>query len=91
MPLTITFFGFSTKEAIAISGFSILTGSIGRYLFNINNRHPEKDATEIDYGVAALMLPTVLVGSFIGVFINIMFPALVLQAILFLLLGFLSI
>ncbi len=37
------------------------------------------------------MLPTVLMGSFLGVFINIAFPALILQVILTLLLLFLTV
>jgi uncharacterized membrane protein YfcA len=91
VPLTMSFFSFDTKDAITISGFSIFTGSLARFIYNRNNKHPEKDATDIDYGVASVMLPTVLIGSYLGVFINVMFPAMILQIILFLLLASLSI
>jgi len=43
------FFGFSTKEAIALSGFTILTCSVTRYLFSFKEKHPEKDAVIQDY------------------------------------------
>lgn len=36
IPFCMTFFVFSTKSAISISGFSILTCSITRFIININ-------------------------------------------------------
>ena len=71
-------FQFDTKSAIALSGFSILICAVLRFFYNIDQKHPEKDAVVIDYGLATVMLPTVLMGSLIGVFINVMFPALIL-------------
>ena len=65
------------KQAIAVSGFTILTGSIARYFSTINNRHPEKDSTTIEYGLSNVMLPAVLVGSNLGVFFNMIMPATV--------------
>ena len=72
------FFSFSTKSAIALSGITILACSITRFIFNIKQKHPEKDAVVIDYGLATVMLPTVLMGSLVGVFFNVVFPALIL-------------
>ena len=45
----------------------------------------------IDYGLANLMLPLVLLGSLNGVVVNLMFPSLILQVILSVLLIFLTI
>jgi uncharacterized membrane protein YfcA len=45
----------------------------------------------VDYGLACVMLPTVLMGSFVGVTLNVMFPAFVIQLIMTLLLMVLSI
>ena len=81
-PLCITFFGFTTKEAIAISGFSILMASIAKVVLSIRKKHPYKDSALIDYGLASVMLPTVLIGSLIGVFINVIMPAVILNSIL---------
>lgn len=89
--LLMVFYQLDTKAAIAVSGFTILTGSLARYIITINARHPHKDAPVIDYGIANVMLPTVLIGSLVGVFLNIILPALILQICLTLLLVVLSI
>ena len=85
-PMCMTFFGFTTKKAIAISGFSILVCSISKFVLSLRKKHPIKDCVVIDYGLAIIMLPTVLMGSLIGVFLNVMFPSVILLAILTLLL-----
>jgi hypothetical protein len=86
IPFCMTFFGFSTKAALAISNFSIFSCSLMRYLFQMNQRHPDKNAVLIDYGLATIMLPTVMMGSMIGVLGNIILPSLILQICLTLLL-----
>jgi uncharacterized membrane protein YfcA len=78
IPLLMIFFTFDTKNAIAISAFSILLASISRYIYNIKDRHPEKDAVCFDYGIAIVMLPTVMMGSFLGVLLNVVLPTLVI-------------
>lgn len=82
VPLIMVFYEFSTKKAIAISGFSILTSSLTRYVYTLNSKHPDKDAVVVDYGIASVMLPSVLIGSYIGVIFNVWFPALILQVVL---------
>jgi uncharacterized membrane protein YfcA len=62
-----------------------------RYIYSHNSRHPEKNSTHIDYGLVIVMLPLVLVGSFIGVFFNLMLPPVILSIILTVLLVFLTI
>jgi uncharacterized membrane protein YfcA len=91
VPFTMMFFSFTTKEAIAISGFSIFICSLARYIYTYNDKHPEKDAVIIDYGLASIMLPAVMMGSMVGVLANVMLPSLVLQTSLTLLLIFLTI
>jgi uncharacterized membrane protein YfcA len=91
VPLLMTFFSFDTKQAIALSGLSIVLCSITRFIYNFRQKHPQKDAIVIDYGLAIVMLPTVLMGSFLGVIINVMFPAIILQSILTILLAFITI
>eukprot|EP00347_Sterkiella_histriomuscorum_P009630 403340471 len=82
IPFCMTFFTFQTKNAIAMSGFTILTCSIVKFVYGLNEHHPEKDAVIIDYSLATIMLPVVMMGSMIGVLLNIMFPSLLLQTIL---------
>lgn len=76
--LIMIFFKFKTKKSIAISGFSILLCSIARFILMINEKHPEKEAVAIDYGLATLIFPIVSVGNFIGVIFNVMAPPLLL-------------
>ncbi|CDW86733.1 UNKNOWN [Stylonychia lemnae] len=90
VPLLMSFFKFETKEAIAISGFSIFVCSLTRFIFNFKQKHPQKDVVAIDYGLASVMFPSVIFGSFIGVMINVIFPSLYLQILLTLLLIFLT-
>lgn len=40
IPVTMTMFGFSTKEAIALSSALILAGSLARFAMQVNERHP---------------------------------------------------
>ena len=91
VPLLSVFFRFEFKEATAISGFSILICSIARYIFNFRQMHPKKKAVVIDYGLAIVMLPTVMMGSFIGVIMNAILPDLILSICLTLLLSFLTV
>ncbi len=53
--------------------------------------HPEKKTTvALDYSLVSIMMPTVLVGSFLGVWFNIMMPDFVIQMLLTMLLFFLT-
>lgn len=89
--LLMVFFSLDTKRAIAVSGVTILVGSLTRFGTTLKKRHPHKDATVIDYSISNVMLPTVLIGSIMGVFMNIMLPDLVLQICLTVLLIFLTV
>lgn len=91
VPMVMMFYGYTTKSAIAISGFSILVTSIVRFIYKFKEKHPEKDSTITDYSIAIMMLPSVLVGSLIGVMINVILSPLVLNTILTFLLWFLTI
>jgi uncharacterized membrane protein YfcA len=77
--LLMVFYKLNTHEAIAVSGLTIFMGSLARFTMTINNRHPDKNATLVDYSLANIMLPCVLVGSLFGVFLNLILPALILQ------------
>jgi len=90
VPLVAICWGFSTKESIAISGFTIFFGSVLRFFYGLNKKHPQKKATNIDYGIVIVMLPLVIVGSSTGVLINLTAPPIILSSILSLLLIFLT-
>ena len=87
IPLVMVFFNFSMKPAIAISSFSIMCSTLARFLFNFNERHPDKpECTSIDYGMTNVMMPLILIGSLTGAYIYVSFPDLVLQIVLTILL-----
>ena len=92
IPVSIALFGFSTREAIAISNATIFGGAMVRFLFfSIWEKHPtNKQKTVINYTVANVMMPIVLVGSYVGAILNIVFPEAVLGIVLTVLLIFLT-
>ena len=92
IPLSMAMFGFTTKNAVAISNSTIFCGAIVRFfMFSIWQRHPTKtDATLIDYSVASVMIPAVLIGSYVGILVNVMMPDTVLQIVLTLLLVYMT-
>jgi uncharacterized membrane protein YfcA len=51
--------------------------ALTRFIVNFRMKHPEKDSTVIDYSIAITMLPPVLFGSFVGNYMNIMFPSVI--------------
>ena len=83
IPMIMAFFKFQTKEAVAISSFTILVCTIARFLYNFNEKNPEKpDVVLIDYSLAVIMMPTTLAGSQIGTIFLQAFPDLIIQVLL---------
>jgi hypothetical protein len=91
IPLAMYFFNLSTKPAIAISSFSIMISTLARFLYNFNERHPEKpNCACIDYNMTNVMMPLTMMGSLIGAFFYLLFPDLVITIVLTLLLCILT-
>jgi uncharacterized membrane protein YfcA len=90
VPIVMICWGFTTKQSVALSGATIFVGSVVRFFYSLDRKHPEKKATSIDYGIVIVMLPLVLVGSFTGVLINVMLPPILLSIILTMLLIYLA-
>ena len=91
IPVCIFMFGFNTIQAIAISNSTIFVGAAVRYFgFSLFAKHPQKNATIIDYNLCAVMLPLVLVGSFVGVMISNILPEGILTIILVIVLFYLT-
>ena len=88
IPIIIIFFGFDVKQAIGLSNCSIAVASICRYFFNFPKSHPYKDGKGVlvDYNIASLMLPMIVVGATIGVMLNKILPMIVVTITLTLLL-----
>lgn len=75
--------GFTPKVGVALSNTIIFIGAVTRFVMDFNSHHPEKKATLIDYGIVILMLPSIMIGSFLGVQFNVVLP----QAAVLILLG----
>jgi len=79
IPLAMYFYELPLKQSIAISSFSIMWATISRWLFNINERHPEKpNVACIDYGLSNVMMPLTILGSLVGAYFYASFPDLIL-------------
>lgn len=91
--MLLAFWKFETKNAVAISSFSILVCTTMRFFYNFRTKNPEpekKHMNVLDYGLATVMMPTTLAGSQLGGYILLMFPSLIIQIMLTLLLAYLS-
>lgn len=80
-----------TKSAIAINYFAIFAGAATRFVVTFNDRHPEKDATTIDYSISNIMLPLVMIGTIFGIYCNMILPDLVIEILLALVLAVLTV
>ena len=91
VPISIALFGFNPREAVGVSRSTIFFGSMTRFLmFSLRERHPHKDATVIDYSLASIMIPCVLLGGYIGALFNVIFPQAVLSIMMTLLLVYVT-
>ena len=74
-PLCMVFYGFLTKDAVAVSAFATFAATMGSFITSFKNRHPEKKSVVLlDYALTNLMMPSTLAGAQIGSFILIIFP-----------------
>jgi uncharacterized membrane protein YfcA len=79
IPLQMYFYGVNLKESIAMATLAILFSTCGRFIYNINERHPlKKETVSIDYNLTNVMMPLTLIGSLIGTFVYRAFPDLIL-------------
>ena len=90
IPVLMVFFGFDIKSAIGISNATIFVSAVCRYLQNLPKSHPRKDGTGVlvDYNVAIVMLPSIVLGVIAGGIVNSVFPSIYLAVGLVLLLIF---
>ncbi|CAB4269980.1 unnamed protein product [Prunus armeniaca] len=65
--------GFDPKSSTAISKCMIMGASVSTVYFNLRLRHPTLDMPLIDYDLAFLFQPMIMLGISIGVAFNVMF------------------
>jgi len=76
IPLFNLLLGFDPKSAAALSNFMILGGSIANVGWNFRQEHPlHAGHPLVDFDVALLLQPNMLLGISLGVICNIVFPS----------------
>ncbi|XP_062194266.1 sulfite exporter TauE/SafE family protein 3-like [Phragmites australis] len=87
VPMLTLIIGFDAKSSTAISKCMIMGASVSTVYYNLKLKHPTLDMPVIDYDLAVLIQPMLMLGISIGVIFNVIFPdwlVTVLLIILFL-------
>lgn len=87
VPMLTLIIGFDAKSSTAISKCMIMGAAASTVYYNLKLRHPTLDMPIIDYDLALLIQPMLMLGISIGVIFNVIFPdwlVTVLLIILFL-------
>ncbi|KAJ0262176.1 Sulfite exporter TauE/SafE family protein 4 [Hirschfeldia incana] len=74
VPMLTLILGFDTKSAAAISKCMIMGASASSFWYNIRVRHPTKEVPILDYDLALLFQPMLLLGITVGVSLSVVFP-----------------
>lgn len=87
VPLFNALLGFSIKGAAALSQCCVACGTLGALSYNIMLRHPlYPKAPLIDYPLATVLMPSLVLGVSVGVLLNFIVPSLILSIVLFIIL-----
>ncbi|XP_057420239.1 sulfite exporter TauE/SafE family protein 3-like isoform X2 [Lotus japonicus] len=82
VPMLTLVIGFDPKSATAISKFMITGGAGATVMYNLRQRHPTLDLPVIDYDLALLFQPMLMLGISIGVAFNVAFPEWMITTLL---------
>ncbi|CAD6225235.1 unnamed protein product [Miscanthus lutarioriparius] len=82
VPMLTLIIGFDPKSSTAISKCMIMGGSVSTVYYNLKLKHPSLDMPLIDYDLALLMQPMLMLGVSIGVIFNVIFPNWLITALL---------
>ncbi|KAJ4978168.1 hypothetical protein NE237_008948 [Protea cynaroides] len=74
VPMLNLIVGFDTKSAAALSKCMIMGASASSVWYNLRVPHPSKDVPIIDYDLALLFQPMLMLGITIGVSLSVVFP-----------------
>nr|GLL16932.1 hypothetical protein DM860_000716 [Ipomoea trifida] len=73
VPMLTLIIGFDAKSATAISKCMIMGAAVSTVYYNLKLRHPTLDMPIIDYDLAVLIQPMLMLGISIGVTFNVIF------------------
>ncbi|XP_074276659.1 sulfite exporter TauE/SafE family protein 4 [Silene latifolia] len=74
VPMLNLIVGFDTKSAAAISKCMIMAASGASVWYNLRVQHPTKDVPILDYDLALLFQPMLMLGITLGVALSVVFP-----------------
>ncbi|XP_062117466.1 sulfite exporter TauE/SafE family protein 4 [Humulus lupulus] len=74
VPMLTLIVGFDTKSAAAISKCMIMGASVSSVWYNLRVPHPTKQVPIIDYDLALLFQPMLMLGITVGVSLSVVFP-----------------
>ncbi|GMI84760.1 hypothetical protein like AT2G36630 [Hibiscus trionum] len=74
VPMLTLIVGFDTKSAAAISKCMIMGASAASVWYNLRVPHPTKEVPIIDYDLALLFQPMLMLGITVGVALSVVFP-----------------
>ncbi|XP_059462934.1 sulfite exporter TauE/SafE family protein 4 [Corylus avellana] len=74
VPMLTLIVGFDTKSAAALSKCMIMGASVSSVWYNIRVPHPTKEVPILDYDLALLFQPMLMLGITIGVALSVVFP-----------------
>ncbi|KAK8472579.1 hypothetical protein PHAVU_002G245000 [Phaseolus vulgaris] len=82
VPMLTLIVGFDAKSATAISKCMVTGGAGATVFYNLKQRHPTLDMPVVDYDLALLFQPMLMLGISVGVAFNVIFPDWMITALL---------
>eukprot|EP00249_Psilotum_nudum_P016951 c26072_g1_i2 orf=1236-1892(-) len=74
VPMLTLIVGFDQKSSTALSKCMVMGASAATVWYNFRLKHPTKTSPVIDYDLALLFQPMLMLGISIGVILNVIFP-----------------
>jgi len=88
VPMYMFLGGFSAHAAIPLSKATILGGALANNLMNMQRRHPFANRPLLDYDAIQLIVPNLLAGTILGVFVLATTPAWIIVFCIVVTLGY---
>ncbi|PUZ70397.1 hypothetical protein GQ55_2G227000 [Panicum hallii var. hallii] len=85
LPMLALIIGFDPKSSAAMSKCMIMGTCVSTVYYNLKLKHPSLDIPLIDYDLAMLIQPMLMLGVSIGVILNVVFPDWLVTALLIIL------
>ncbi|XP_026421415.1 sulfite exporter TauE/SafE family protein 3-like isoform X2 [Papaver somniferum] len=85
VPMLIHIIGFDPKSSAPISKCMGTGGALATVYYNLKRRHPTLDMPIMDYNLALLIQPMLMLGISIGVSLRLVFPDWIVTILLFIL------